>query len=97
MRLVGSAAFKAVGTSDPRPAGSIPVHLRQSPRNHGARMFLRACAAMFAFFWLGPIGVAHADAARPGNMESVVESVTPASQGVKFDIIGTDAFVRVRA
>ena len=27
--LVGSAAFKAVGTGDPRPAGSIPVHLRQ--------------------------------------------------------------------
>ena len=27
--LVGSAAFKAVGTSEPRPAGSIPVHLRQ--------------------------------------------------------------------
>lgn len=27
--LVDSAAFKAVGTSDPRPAGSIPVHLRQ--------------------------------------------------------------------
>ena len=26
--LVGSAAFKAVGTGDPRPAGSIPVHLR---------------------------------------------------------------------
>jgi len=31
--LVGSAAFKAVGTGDPRPAGSIPVHLRQ--RVHG--------------------------------------------------------------
>ncbi len=29
--LVGSTAFKAVGTSDPRPAGSIPVHLRQQP------------------------------------------------------------------
>ena len=29
--LVGSAAFKAVGTSDPRPAGSIPVHLRHIP------------------------------------------------------------------
>lgn len=29
-RLVGSAAFKADGTGDPRPAGSIPVHLRQS-------------------------------------------------------------------
>lgn len=28
--LVDSAAFKAVGTSDPRPAGSIPVHLRQT-------------------------------------------------------------------
>jgi predicted HTH transcriptional regulator len=27
--LVDSAAFKAVGTSDPRSAGSIPVHLRQ--------------------------------------------------------------------
>lgn len=37
--LVGSAAFKAVGTGDPRPAGSIPVHLRQRfrgrpPRTH---------------------------------------------------------------
>ena len=28
--LVGSAAFKAVGTGDPRPAGSIPVHLRSA-------------------------------------------------------------------
>lgn len=27
--LVGSAAFKAVGTSEPRSAGSIPVRLRQ--------------------------------------------------------------------
>jgi hypothetical protein len=27
--LVGSAAFKAVGTSEPRLAGSIPVRLRQ--------------------------------------------------------------------
>src|SRR4051812_26854968 len=26
--LVGSTAFKAAGTGDPRPAGSIPVHLR---------------------------------------------------------------------
>jgi hypothetical protein len=30
-RLVGSPAFKAGGTGDPRPAGSIPVHLRQPP------------------------------------------------------------------
>ena len=28
--LVGSPAFKAGGTGDPRAAGSIPVHLRRS-------------------------------------------------------------------
>ncbi len=28
-RLVASPAFKAGGTGDPRPAGSIPVHLRR--------------------------------------------------------------------
>src|SRR5262249_54623808 len=28
--LVGSTAFKAAGTGGPRPAGSIPVHLRRS-------------------------------------------------------------------
>ncbi len=27
--LVGSPAFKAAGTGEPRSAGSIPVHLRQ--------------------------------------------------------------------
>ncbi len=27
---MGSPAFKAGGTGDPRPAGSIPVHLRHS-------------------------------------------------------------------
>ena len=30
--LVGSPAFKAGGTGDPRPAGSIPVHLRHIRR-----------------------------------------------------------------
>ena len=30
--LVGSTAFKAAGTGAPRPAGSIPVHLRQIRR-----------------------------------------------------------------
>ena len=29
-RLVGAAAFKAVGAGVPRPAGSIPVHLRHT-------------------------------------------------------------------
>ncbi len=28
--LVAAPAFKAGGTGDPCPAGSIPVHLRQS-------------------------------------------------------------------
>jgi hypothetical protein len=37
--LVDSAAFKAVGTGDPRPAGSIPVHLRQNVFR-GLRMFV---------------------------------------------------------
>ncbi len=37
--LVGSTAFKAAGTGAPRPAGSIPVHLRQlaSGLSRGAR------------------------------------------------------------
>jgi hypothetical protein len=38
VRLVGTAAFKAVGTSDPRPAGSIPVHLRQQQDLVGVRL-----------------------------------------------------------
>ena len=33
--LVGSPAFKAGGTGDPRPAGSIPVHLRHSDATVG--------------------------------------------------------------
>ena len=42
--LVGSPAFKAGDTGDPRMAGSIPVHLRYffSSRNPSPRaMFLR--------------------------------------------------------
>ena len=38
--LVGSAAFKAVGASDPRTAGSIPVHLRHSPLHDPGAMRL---------------------------------------------------------
>ena len=34
--LVGSPAFKAGGTGDPRPAGSIPVHLRQPRPTRGS-------------------------------------------------------------
>jgi hypothetical protein len=42
--LVGSAAFKAVGMGDPHPAGSIPVHLRQSTPGHVAFLTLRSVA-----------------------------------------------------
>ena len=92
MRLVGSAAFKAVGTSDPRPAGSIPVHLRQFVRRRTRALV--ACA--LGFFAAAPAGIALADAARPGNTESIVESVEPTTTGARFDIVGGDAFMRVR-
>ena len=92
MRLVGSAAFKAVGTSDPRPAGSIPVHLRHSFSSFARRVASVAAVALF----LAPAGIARADAARPGNTQSVVESVEPASDVVRFDVVGSDAFMRVR-
>jgi len=92
VRLVGSAAFKAVGTSDPRPAGSIPVHLRHTVASR-IRMVL-FCA--FGFIALVPPSGASADPAEPGNTESIVESITPANAGVKVDIVGGDAFVRVR-
>ena len=94
VRLVGSAAFKAVGTSDPRPAGSIPVHLRQFSLRRVARFFAATSIAWFAGM---PAGVAHADPARPGNTESVVQTVEPSTENVRVDIVGADAFVRVRA
>ena len=58
--LVGSAAFKAVGTGDPRPAGSSPVHLRQSTPGHGA--LLRSRSAPWS-----RIGVALVGRAQPAE------------------------------
>ena len=40
--LVGSPAFKAGGTGDPRPAGSIPVHLRHICPAQGAVLDLQS-------------------------------------------------------
>lgn len=37
-----------------------------------------------------------ADAARPGNTRSQVDDIAPAVQGVAFDIVGGDAFLRAR-
>jgi len=92
VRLVGSAAFKAVGMSDPHPAGSIPVHLRQVSLRSLRRLVL--CAV--AFFVLSPAGAAWADPAQPGNTESLVDAVKPATDAVKLDIVGSDAFVRMK-
>ena len=51
-RLVGSTAFKAAGTGDPRPAGSIPVHLRQQVR--GRPPTSTDTALTWAFVSCGP-------------------------------------------
>jgi len=87
VRLVGSAAFKAVGTSDPRPAGSIPVHLRQ---------FVRAFIfCVIGFIVMSPAASALADPGEPGNTLSVVQAVKPATGVITVDIVGSDAFVRM--
>ena len=54
--LVGSPAFKAGGTGDPRTAGSIPVHLRHSPSvgGLGALAFWVVVITM----WATPAGAA---------------------------------------
>jgi hypothetical protein len=48
------------------------------------------------FFVLVPPAGASADPARPGNTESIVESVEPSTDSVRIDIVGGDAFVRLR-
>jgi hypothetical protein len=53
--------------------------------------------AVMVMLGVWPASPARADAARPGNTVSVVESVTPDVSGVRVDIVGGDAFVRLRA
>ena len=86
MRLVGSAAFKAVGTSDPRPAGSIPVHLRH---------LLRCVVFVVLLLVTWPIAAASADPAQPGNTQSIVDRIDPPTDAVTADIVGGDAFLRI--
>jgi hypothetical protein len=47
-------------------------------------------------FVLVPPAGASADPAQPGNTESIVESVEPSTDSVHIDIVGGDAFVRLR-
>ena len=56
--LVGSPAFKAGGTGDPRPAGSIPVHLRQRQPPAGAtRDYAGAMKKLILLVMLVALGV----------------------------------------
>jgi hypothetical protein len=62
-----------------------------------ARRFARRLAiGVVGFFVLVPPAGASADPARPGNTESIVESVEPSTDSVRIDIVGGDAFVRLR-
>lgn len=61
-----------------------------------SRLF-RIVLAAVAVAGLWPAKPALADPARPGNTVSVVESVKPTALGIVADIVGGDAFLRVRA
>lgn len=50
-----------------------------------------------ALLAVGPAGVAGADPAGPTDFRTTVESVEPATPSLHVDILGGDAFVRVRA
>ena len=56
--LVGSPAFKAGGTGDPCPAGSIPVHLRETRRD--ATAIVRGMKKLILLLILIALGVAAA-------------------------------------
>ena len=54
---MGPAAFKAVGTGDPRPAGSIPVHLRRGPTTEGPAGVARVRAVKKVILLLALLGL----------------------------------------
>lgn len=80
-----------VGLSD-----STPDTVRSVPAMSTSRLF-RIVLAAVAVAGLWPAKPALADPARPGNTVSVVESVKPTALGIVADIVGGDAFLRVRA
>jgi methionine-rich copper-binding protein CopC len=65
--LVGSPAFKAGDTGDPRMAGSIPVHLRQ------IAVAITACIAVIAMFPTPAAGSARLLSSTPTDGESLEE------------------------
>jgi hypothetical protein len=51
---------------------------------------------VLGFLVVAPAGTALADPAKPGNTESIVESVEPATDALRVDIVGGDSFVRAQ-
>jgi hypothetical protein len=51
---------------------------------------------VLGFLVVVPAGDALADPAKPGNTESIVESVEPATDALRVDIVAGDSFVRAR-
>ena len=56
-----------------------------------------ASVATAAVIGLWPASPALADPARPGNTVSVVDALSPPSSAVQVDVVGGDAFLRLRA
>ena len=61
------------------------------------RSLVRFVSIVVLVVGLWPVSPVRADPARPGNTVSQVQSLTPAVAGVVVDIVGGDAFLRVRA
>jgi hypothetical protein len=62
------------------------------------RAFLRrTLTSVIAIMVVAPVATAAADPAEPTDYRSVVDMVEPAVAGVTIDVVGGDAFLRVRA
>lgn len=60
------------------------------------RLLLRWLLAAAVLVVVTPASPASADPARPGNTVSVVDAMVPSTPGVVADIVGGDAFLRLR-
>lgn len=59
---------------------------------------MRSILGLLALSSLGPAHLGSGDSVRPRDTESVIESIVPEPpDGVAFDIVGSDTFIRVRA
>lgn len=72
---MGAAVFNTVGTSDPRPAGSIPVHLRHTHQSDAYSALVRSPLVLVALL----VAVSSAACATPETVEGQSAETTPAS------------------